>query len=237
MAKAKTTVSEGEMLNIEPLRTTNLTILIEGTEPLILRGKARSYEREEVFKQAHPKGTKIPQELDTKLNFNLWEHLITSIHWRDEIEHFDDYSLYTEEMWRDLMKNNAPCIPMKAFKESFKQVFISFGFKESTKRNGTDLDRTLSILDKLTPIKFERVEVDQHIAKANTVGGANVLTDCNIFYGWSAELHLSHVDAVFPSETVLSIINHAGEYLGLGSRRAEGFGRYHIVSAIAGKAV
>ena len=235
MAKAKATAPEGAVINMEPLRATELIIHIEGTSPLILRGKARSYEREEVFKQAHPKGTKIPQELDTKLNFNLWEHLITSIHWRDEIEHFDDYSLYTEEMWRDLMKNNAPCIPMKAFKESFKQVFISFGFKESTKRNGTDLERTLQILDQFTPVRFKEVEVNQHIVKTNSISSSNVLTDCNIFHDWEAELHLSHVDAVFPSETILSIVAHAGEYLGLGARRSEGYGRYHIVSA--GKAV
>jgi hypothetical protein len=234
MAKTKKEVMQGELINIEPLRATKLIIPIEGTTPIILKGKTRSYEREEIFKQGHPKGTKIPHELDTKLNQNLWEHLITSIHWRDKIETFDDYSLYTKEMWEDLMKNNAPCIPMKAFKESFKQVFISFGFKESTKRNGTDLDRTLMVLDQLTPITFQKVEIDQHLAKSNTVGGTNVLTDCNIFYGWKAELHLSHVDAVFPSETILSIVRHAGEYLGLGSQRGEGFGRYQINGAIKG---
>ena len=220
-------------IKIEKPRKTVLTFSLEGTSPLILRGMARSYIREEVFKQGHPKGTKIPHDLDTKINHNLYERLITSIHWKNPIEVFDDYSLYTKEMWEELMEKNQPCILAKAFKDSMKEVFISFGYKESTGRNGTDLDRTIAIMNQLTPITFEKAEANEHIAKTSGVSSSNVLTDCNIFYGWKAELVLSHVNSVFPSETIISIVQNAGEYIGLGSRRKEAFGRYEIKNVSA----
>lgn len=215
-------------ITIETPRKSIINIELIGETPLILRAKSRSYEREEIFKQSNPKGTKIPTEIDAKINYNLYEKLITSIHWRDKVEVFDDYSLYTKEMWEDLMKNNAPCILAKAFKDSFKEVFISFGYKESTSRNGTDLERTLTVMNQKTPITFESVKADEHLAQTDGVSRTNVLTQNNVFYGWKANLQVSHIDTIFPSETIISIVRNAGEYLGIGGRRKEGFGRYDL---------
>ena len=36
-------------------------------------------------------------------------------------------------------------------------------------------------------------------------------------------------DVVFPYETILSVIQTAGTYIGIGTQRKNGYGRYHIV--------
>lgn len=40
-------------------------------------------------------------------------------------------------------------------------------------------------------------------------------------------------DIVFPAETIVSIISTAGKYIGIGTQRANGFGRYHVADVKA----
>lgn len=35
-------------------------------------------------------------------------------------------------------------------------------------------------------------------------------------------------DSTFPVETIVELINNCGAFLGIGSRRGEGYGRYHV---------
>ena len=199
---------------------------IQGDSDLILRKKERSYEREEVFRQSHPKGTKIPAALQQ--DYNLWEKLITSLHWEKPIEfHDDDYSLYTEDEWKKYMEENRPCILGKSFMESLKEAFISCGFKESTGKAGSDFRRTISFKT-LTPITFAKAGYDQHLVQTSGLSRTNVLTQQNVFSGWSADVEITYLESAFPQKTILELLQTAGHFIGIGARRGEGYGRYHI---------
>ena len=159
MAK-KATEKNIELTSL-PIKSVTFTLV--GDTDLILCKKARSFERQEIFKQSHPKGTKIPSEYQQP--YCLWERLITSIHWLNPIEfHDDNHELYTEEEWRSYMQNNKPCILGKAFKDSMKEAFISCGFKESTGKNGTDYMRTTRISE-INPITFADAGYDPYEKK------------------------------------------------------------------------
>ena len=123
MAKAKS-------FTIEPLKETTLKLELIGDTDLILHKRSRYYEQAECWKQAHDKGTKMPEIYNQSKN--IWEGLITGIHWEKPIEfHDEDISLYTQEEWESYMKNNRPCILTQAFKKAFSETFITF-FKDST---------------------------------------------------------------------------------------------------------
>ena len=219
--KAKT-----EVITLNPIRTCNFTVCIEGDSDLILRKKSRSFELSEIFKQSHPKGTQMPSELSQP--YNVWEHLITSIHWQKPITfHDDDWSLYSEEEWNDYMANNAPLILGKAFQDSLKEAFISCGFKESTGKAGTDFRRTISIAP-TNPITFSKVQADEHLAMTSGMNRVNVLTQANVFSGWRCEIPITSLESAFPKQTIIELFNMAGTFIGIGSRRGEGFGRYHV---------
>ncbi len=215
-----------ETMALSTIKEGSIKVIISGDSDLILCAKARSYEREEIFRQSHPKGTKIPAELQQ--NYNLWEKLITSIHWEKPIVfHDDDYSKYSEKEWQTYMKENRPCLLAKAFQESMKEAFISCGFKDSTGKAGTDLRRTVSIKP-IVPVTFAQAGYDQHLAQTNGASRVNVLTQANVFNGWKAEVQIDYLEAAFPKETLLEILQCAGRFIGVGSRRGEGFGRFHI---------
>lgn len=226
MATKKTTDNTETVISITAPKISKLTAHIVAESDLILCAKARSYEREEIFKQSHPKGTKIPAEYQQP--YCLWEKLITSIHWLNPITyHDDDYSKYTEEEWREYMTNNKPCILAKAFQESMKEAFISCGFKESTGKAGSDFRRTISF-KAITPIEFTSAGYDQHLAQTSGMSRTNVLTQQNVFTGWSADVEINFLETAFPAATVLDLLNFAGKFIGIGARRGEGYGRYHV---------
>ena len=217
---------KNETIELSTIKEGSMIVKISGDSDLILCKKARSYEREEIFKQSHPKGTKIPAEYQQA--YNLWEKLITSINWENPIEfHDDDYSKYTEEEWNKYMSENKPCILAKAFQESIKEAFISCGFKDSTGKAGTDFKRTISFQSRV-PISFAQAGYDQHLAQTSGLSKTNVLTQQNVFNGWSAEIQINYLETAFPKETILDLIQCAGKFIGIGSRRGEGYGRYHI---------
>ena len=215
-------------LQMDSIKIGTIICHIVGDSELILCKKARSYEREEIFKQSHPKGTKIPAEFQQP--YCLWEKLITSIHWLNPITfHDEDYSLYTEEEWKDYMKNNKPCILGKAFQESVKEAFISCGFKDSTEKAGTDFKRTISF-NAISPIDFAQAGYDQHLAQTSGLSRTNVLTQQNVFLGWSSDVEIKFLKISFPKETIIDLLQCAGRFIGIGARRGEEFGRYHVES-------
>lgn len=213
---------------VEAAKIETVKLHLAGDEDLVLCAKARSYEMPEIFKQSHPKGTKLPDKYMQE--YNLWEKLITSIHWRDPIAYHDDWSLYTEEEWNHYMQTNAPCILAKAWLESFKEAFISCGFKDSTGKSGADLRRTLSMTHRLTPVTFAQAGYDMHLVPNNTMAHTNVLSVPSVFSGWSCDIELSVLKTAFPIETIIEMVQTSGKFIGIGSRRGDGFGRYHIES-------
>ena len=228
MATKKAVEVVENQVSLDAIKPQTMIVTVEGTSDLILCKKSRSYEREEIFKQSHPKGTKIPAEYQQP--YCLWEKLITSIHWLNPIEFHDkDYSLYTEEEWIKYMSENKPCILANSWIGSFNEAFISCGFKDSTGKAGTDLKRTISF-ETLTPISFAEAKYDQHLAQTSGLSRTNVLTQQNTFSGWTANVEIHYLPIAFPQETILSIMQSAGTFIGVGARRKEGYGRYVVTN-------
>jgi hypothetical protein len=219
MAKAKS-------FTIEPLKETTLKLELIGDTDLILHKRSRYYEQAECWKQAHDKGTKMPEIYNQSKN--IWEGLVTGIHWEKPIEfHDEDISLYTQEEWESYMKNNRPCILTQAFKKAFTETFITF-FKDSTGKKGTDIKRSLSMAGSICPVNFESVEVVSNIVPTSGISASPVLCSSNVFHNWRTTIEVSCPDIVFPHETVLQLIETSGKYIGIGTQRANGNGRYHI---------
>lgn len=216
-----------KQIKIEPLKETRMSIQLVGDTDLILHGKSRYYLQYEIWKQSHDKGAEPPAIF--KQGKNVWEQLITSIHWKNPIQfHDEDIKLYSEEEWKDYMQNNQPCISSTAFYKSFKDGFITF-FKDNIKKNGTDVQRAINMSGSLYPITFSSVEPRHTIVPTNGNGtGSPVLASYNVFSGWKCEIDISCPDNVFPPETILSIIQTTGKYMGIGTQRLNGYGRYHI---------
>lgn len=219
MAKSKT-------FTIEPLKETTLKLELIGDTDLILHKKSRYYEQAECWKQAHDKGTKMPEIYNQSKN--IWEGLVTGIHWEKPITfHDEDISLYTQEEWESYMKDNRPCILTQAFKKAFTETFITF-FKDSTGKKGTDIKRSLSMAGSICPVYFESVEVVNNIVPTSGISASPVLCSSNVFHNWRTTIEVSCPDIVFPHETVLQLIETSGKYIGIGTQRANGNGRYHI---------
>lgn len=219
MAKSKT-------FTIEPLKETTLRLELIGDTDLILHKRSRYYEQAECWKQAHDKGTKMPEIYNQ--GKNIWEGLITGIHWEKSITfHDEDISLYTQEEWESYMKDNRPCILTQAFKKAFTETFITF-FKDSTGKKGTDIKRSLSMTESICPVDFESVEVVNNIVPTSGISASPVLCSSNVFHNWRTTIEVSCPDIVFPHETVLQLIETSGKYIGIGIQRANGNGRYHI---------
>lgn len=219
-----------ETITIKPIKETTIELLLVGDSELMLHKKSRLYEMSEVFKQNSPKGTEMPEHF---LGRNKWEQLITSLTWEKPITfHDDDVNLYTEEEWKYYMTNNRPCILTQAFAKSFQEAFKSFGFKDSTKKAGTDFQRALNFDGSRVPINFEKVETQSKLVPNTGINKTNVVFNGNIFHGWSTKIVLCMPDKVFPVQTVVSIVQTAGKYIGIGSQRKNGYGRYHIEDAI-----
>lgn len=223
MARPK---KQEQVMTIEPLKETVMRIELVGDSDLVLNKKDRFFEQSEIWKQTHPKGAEPPTIYKRKVG--VWEHLITSITWRDQIEFHDEKpELYTEQEWQNYMENNKPCILAVAFYRSFAEAFKTF-YKPVIKKDGTDLQRALNLSSTIFPISFETVQVEQKLVPNTGMNKTNVVCNRNVFSGWSTEIELSCADIVFPYDTVLSIIQTAGKYIGIGTNRNYGYGRYHI---------
>lgn len=213
-------------ITIEPIKETRMKVELVGDSDLILHKKSREWERREVWKQNHEKGAEPPAAYKTKIP--IMEQLITSITWEKPINfHDENLDLYTEEELDYYLKNNRPCILAVAFYRSFAESFITF-FKDSIKKNGTDLARALNMRKTIFPVDLEGARVEQKLVPNNGKDKTNVVCNQLVFSGWKCEIDISCADIVFPYETVLSIINTAGSYIGIGTQRKYGYGRYHI---------
>ena len=216
-----------EKLILEPIKKTLITATLKGESDLILNKKARSFEMAELWKQSHPKGSKMPEELAQ--NYCIWEKLITSIDWRDPIEfHDDDWTKYTEEEWRSYMENNAPCINSQAIFGSMYEAFVSFGYKESTQKNGTDVKRGVSMTRHHFPIRFAEARYEHKLIPNNSKSHTNVAGQYNVFTGWECDIELVTADVAFPADTIIDLLFTTGEFIGISTQRHNNYGRFTV---------
>ena len=211
---------------IEPIKETRMKVQLIGDSDLILHKKSREWERREVWKQNNVKGAEPPAS--HKIKIPVWEQLITSVTWEKPINfHDDNVELYTEEELKEYLANNRPCILSVAFYNSFAEAFRTF-FKDSIKKNGTDLQRAINMGRTVFPVDFEIANVEQKLVPNTGITKTNVVCNQLVFSNWKCDIDISCADIVFPYKTVLSIIQTTGTYIGVGTNRKYGYGRYHI---------
>lgn len=158
---------------------------------------------------------------------NVWEDIITAIHWRDGFQMKDTYLESSEEKLRDMLEHNAPCITGFGLKKSFDQAVV----RNEIDTYSTKFDNAVNVVDQLIPIKFASWRIEEQLMSPKK--GAPVLARLNKFAGWSADVTISYTDNVYSIDQIVNIINLAGFGLGIGSGRSSGYGRYHVAQVQA----
>ena len=156
---------------------------------------------------------------------NVWEDIITSIHWRDGIPTNDTYKDCDEAMMNKLLSENAPCITAFGLKKSFGQAVV----RNEIDKYATKFDNAVNVVaDKgLVPIEFAEWSLDERLMSPKK--GSPITVRLNHFGGWRASFRIDYTDHVFSLEQIVNIINLAGFGLGIGSGRTSGYGRYHVI--------
>lgn len=203
-----------EVLEIKEVKPQTITVHIVGDTDLVLN-KMNSVTTRQLVDARKDKAKKIETP-------NVWEEIITSIHWRD-----GDPADFSEDGMRDALMNNAPCLTVFGLKKSFGEAVTRLGIDTYS----TKFDASVNLLGSggLVPITFAEWKLDEKLMSPKK--GAPVLVHLNRFSGWEADITLSYIDSVYSTEQLVNIINLAGFGIGIGSgRRSCGYGRYHIES-------
>lgn len=156
---------------------------------------------------------------------NVWEDIITSIHWRDPLNVADTYTECNEEMMLRLLKENAPCITAFGLKKSFGDAVV----RNNIDTYKTKFDVSLNIQGNMgkIPIEFAQWAIDERLMSPKK--GAPVTVRLNHFSGWKANFIIDYAEHVYSISEIVNIINLAGFGIGIGSGRSSGYGRYHVV--------
>jgi hypothetical protein len=202
------------VITIEPIKVKHATVFIEGDGDLILNKMNARTVRELTSAREGKKTVKqVP---------NIWEDIITAVHWRDGYPTEDTYTDCDEDMLRDMLVNNAPCITGFGLKKSFGSAITQ---NEITKYS-TKLNSSLNVVNRLEPIKFAEHHVDKSLMSPKR--GAPVLVYINRFSGWSSQVNIAYTENVYSLDQLVNVINIAGFGQGIGSGRTSGYGRYHV---------
>lgn len=155
---------------------------------------------------------------------NVWEDIITAIHWRDPLGVEDTYTACDEEMLYELLEKNAPCITAFGMKKSIGDAVV----RNEIDKYKTKVDNAININAKggLIPITFAEHAVDKRLMSPKK--GAPVTVLLNHFIGWKANFEITYSEHVYSLEQIVNFINMAGFGLGIGSGRSSGYGRYHV---------
>jgi hypothetical protein len=200
-------------ITIKPIEINTMRITIEGDSDLILnRMNKRTVEM--LTDQRKDKGKTIREA-------NVWEDVITSMHWRDPLP-----DQYDEKTLERLLKENAPCISAFGLKKSFGQAVV----RNEIDKYATKFDASVNLVapGNLVPITFAEHFVDEKLMSPKR--GAPVLSRQNRFTGWKATFTVQYMDGgSYSAEQIVQVINLAGFGLGIGSGRTSGYGRYHVV--------
>lgn len=203
-----------EVLEIKEVKPQTITVHIVGDTDLVLN-KMNDVTTRQLTDARKDKAKKIETP-------NVWEEIITSIHWRD-----GKPTDFSEDGLRDALINNAPCLTVFGLKKSFGEAVTRLGIDTYS----TKFDASVNLLGPggLVPITFAEWKLDEKLMSPKK--GAPVLVHLNRFSGWEADITLSYIDSVYSTEQLVNIINLAGFGIGIGSgRRSCGYGRYHIES-------
>ena len=204
-----------KIITLDPINVQYRTIVIEGDGDLVLN-KMNARNERSLNERDNKKVREIP---------NKWEDLITAIHWRDDLGMENTYLESNQEVFEDLLKNNAPCISAFGLKKSFGQAVVRNGIDTYS----TKFDNAVNVLGDrgLIPITFTEWSCDERLMSPKM--GKPVKVYLNHFSGWRAEFKIAYTENIFNLESIANIINLTGFGLGIGSGRTSGYGRYHVV--------
>lgn len=205
-------MKKDKIIVIEPVKINYATVCIEGDGDLVLN-KMNARNARLLSADDRKKIKEVP---------NIWEDIITAVHWRDGYPVEDTYNELTEEHLRDMLVNNAPCITGFGLKKSFGQAVV----RNEIDTYATKFDNAMNVVANLIPIKFAEHFVDQKLMSPKR--GAPLPVMLNRFTGWSAEIPITYTEHVYSLDQIVNIINMAGFGLGIGSGRTSGYGRYHV---------
>lgn len=205
-------MKKDKVITIEPIRIKHATVCIEGDGDLVLN-KMNARNARVLSADDRKKIKEVP---------NVWEDIITAIHWRDGYPVKDTYNELTEAHLYQMLTQNAPCITGFGLKKSWGQAVV----RNEIDTYATKFDNAVNIASGLVPIKFSEHYVDQKLMSPKR--GAPLPVLLSRFSGWSAEIPITYTEHVYSLEQIVNIINMAGFGLGIGSGRTSGYGRYHV---------
>ena len=203
-----------KIISVEPIKVEHATVFIEGDGDLVLnRMNARTIRELTAARDGEKTVKQVP---------NIWEDIITAVHWRDGYPMKDTYTESAEEVLQKMLLENAPCITGFGLKKSFCQAVV----RNEIDTYSTKFDNAMNVTNRLEPITFAEHFVDKTLMSPKR--GAPVLVYINRFSGWRSQIHITYTENVYSLQQIVNIINMAGFGLGIGSGRSSGFGRYHV---------
>lgn len=201
-------------ITVEPIKVERATIYIEGDSDLVLnKMNARTIRELTDAREGKKTVKQVP---------NIWEDIITAIHWRDGYPMEDTYEESTKEILMDMLQNNAPCITGFGLRKSFGQAVTN----NKIDTYSTKFFNAMNVVNRLEPITFAEHFVDKSIMTPKR--GSPVLSRTSRFTGWKSQVQITYTENVYSLQQIVNIINMAGFGLGIGSGRSSGFGRYHV---------
>lgn len=204
---------DSNVITLEPIEIKYAIITIVGDSDLVLN-KMNARTVRELTKERNNEKTvrEVP---------NIWEDIITAIHWRDGYP-IQDTKLLTEQHLMEMLQDNAPCITGFGLKKSFCQAVV----RNEIDTYSTKFDVAMNVTQRLIPVRFAQHYIDESLMSPKR--GAPVLVRINRFSGWSADIQINYTENVYQLTQIVDIINRTGFGLGIGSGRSSGFGRYHV---------
>ena len=202
-------------IKLDAVKIKTARIFIEGDGDLVLN-KMNARNERALSAEDRKKIREVP---------NMWEDIITAVHWRDGIPVANTYIECTEELLGQMLKNNAPCITAFGLKKSFNQAVV----RNEIDKYATKFDNAVNVVANkgLIPVTFAEWSLDKRLM--SPVKGSPVNVCLNHFSGWKADFVINYTDHVYSLEQIVNIINLAGFGLGIGSGRTSGYGRYHVI--------
>lgn len=152
---------------------------------------------------------------------NKWGDLITAIHWEYPIDEEEIYDIATEDMHKELLENNRPCISAFGMKKAANAAVV----RNNIAQYATSFQDTVNIVEDLIPINFTEAKVREFTPK---VGKSRMVVSINQFSGWSAAFTIKYSETAYDLNSILSIFQLAGFGSGIGSGTSTGYGRFHI---------
>src|SRR5699024_9267764 len=118
------------------------TVYIEGDGDLVLnKMNARTIRELTDAREGRKTVKQVP---------NVWEDIITAIHWRDGYPMEDTYEESTEEILLEMLRDNAPCITGFGLRKSFGQAVTN----NKIDTYSTKFFNAMNVVNRLEPITF-----------------------------------------------------------------------------------